>query len=259
MRRITFCFATLALFAPAVLAAQSNTQITGQTAASAAAHGFADAEAGARAQLAIDHAASVGVPRELLESKIAEGRAKGVAEARIAAAVEHRAAILSRVKTAMESRTEARASASGDVRGQAQSRTRGEARGEGREGRDALQVEALTTAELIAAADAHELGVSLESLARLNARAGKDRALALTVLADLVASGRAPEQALLSVQAAMNRGGSALVQLGATVGGARGTVPAVRAGGGAGVGVQTGAGTRGSATAGGVIRVGGGN
>src|SRR5690606_9670501 len=52
--------------------------------------GQADAEA--RIQAATRRVAAAGIPRSLVESRVAEGRAKGVPAERIAAAVERRAA-----------------------------------------------------------------------------------------------------------------------------------------------------------------------
>jgi hypothetical protein len=94
-------------------------------------------------------------------------------------------------------------------------------------------------------------------------RAGSNRAAALTVLADLVATGRAPGHALVTVQAALDRGGNALVQLGGVSAGAagqgQGQVGAggsagASAGAAAGVGVKlpaVGGSASGGATAGG--------
>ncbi len=198
----------LALMAPSL--AVSQTSGSGQAGSGATAR--ADATAEARIQAAIDHAASVGVPLSMLETKVAEGRAKGVPLERIAAAVEHRAEVLARVKSAMESR-----------------------------------FETVSDGELTAGADANEAGVSLDQLSRVAVQAGNDRSMALTVLADLVARGQVPERALLRVQAALNGGVGALTQLGnsaeARAGAeARGNAGiTVRTGTGVGVGVGGGA------------------
>ena len=162
MRRILM-IAAFGLLTPAAVVAQTEAQTTAE----------------ARMQAAIDHALTVGVPVAMLESKIAEGRAKGVSMDRIAAAVEHRAEVLARVQTAFNAR------------------------------RDAV-----SQGELTAAADAHERGVSVEKITELSARAGNDRAAALTVLADLVAKGTVPEHALLRVQAALSGGASELARMG---------------------------------------------
>jgi hypothetical protein len=201
MRR-TFLYCTmLALVAPAAAAAQAAGaagQAEARAAAAAQARGFSDAAAEARVRAAIEHAASVGVPQVLLERKIAEGRAKGVADARIAAAVERRAEAMARVMTALQRSDPA----SG----------RGEA--------------SASAAVLMAATDAHELGVDLDGVAAVYASAGNDRAVALSVLADLVADGRTPQHALVTVQAALARGGNAIVNLGATVPAGRGAAAA---------------------------------
>src|SRR5688500_5311503 len=47
---------------------------------------------------ALERAVQAGVPVELLESKVAEGRAKGVPADRIAAAVQRRLEVLERVQ-----------------------------------------------------------------------------------------------------------------------------------------------------------------
>lgn len=206
MRRILFSLAVLALFTPALLSAQSS----------------ADAAAEARMAVAIQHAMSVGVPQSLLESKVAEGRAKGVAAARIAAAVEHRAEVLARVQSAFNARAET-----------------------------------VSRSELQAAGDAHERGVDVESITELSARAGEDRAVALTILADLVASGKTPEHALLRVQAALAGGADALVQLS---GPPRGNGAVINGTAGAGADVQTtgvGATVRGATAGAARVRIGG--
>lgn len=189
MRNTMKTLVVLTLAAPVAASAQVQSGATASAEAVARATtpaAAADASAEARIRAAIARAADAGVPEAMLERKAAEGRAKGVAAARIAAAVEHRAEVLARVQGALQS---------------------------GSEG------------TLQAGADAHERGVSLDALTRLSADAGDDRAVALSVLADLVASGQtSPANALLRVEAALSRGGSALVSLGsstaATVGAA---------------------------------------
>lgn len=81
----TMIFATTLLLAPAALAAQD-----------------ADAASRARIAAAVEAAAEAGIPAHLLESKAAEGRAKGVASARVASAVEARLNALMRARTLME-------------------------------------------------------------------------------------------------------------------------------------------------------------
>jgi hypothetical protein len=152
--------------------------------AASAQTGHGDAEAAARIRVAIDRAASAGVPAWLLENKVLEGRAKGIPAARIAAAVEHRADVLARVRAALADRQPSQA-----------------------------EHTLLSAGELTAAATAHELGVKLEDLAAISARAGSNRGAALAVLADLVARGRASENALMRVQAALARGNRGLDEL----------------------------------------------
>ena len=216
------------IFAAAVLA-MSTGVLAAQTVESRT-------EAQARMDAAMQTAISAGVPTSLLESKIAEGRAKGVAEARIAAAVEQRAQVLARVQAALQTRGAQHAERSGPP---AQSR-----------GQDA-RVKAVTAGELTAAADAFEKGVDLDALARISAEAGPQRAAALTVLADLVAQGRTPEHALVTVQAALSRGGNALAGLSAGGTGASASANAAASAGtsAAASGASVGAGARAGAGA----------
>jgi hypothetical protein len=258
MRHTMITCAMLTMLAPAALTAQeagsaARPTVTAASTASAHAaaqvggqnsgHAFADAEAGARAHAAIEHAAAAGVPRELLVRKIAEGRAKGVADARIAAAVEQRAAVLTRVKTALDAGAQAEAAARSDSRGRPARGTR---------------AELVSEAELTAAADACEKGVDLESLVRLYAGAGQDRSLAVSVLAELVAGGRAPQQALASVHMALAQGNGALLQLGTGVSAAAGAALTAGVAGNSPV-PSAPAAVTGSIAGGGNIRVGGGN
>lgn len=132
-----------------------------------------------RIEAARARAAQAGIPVELLESRITEGRAKGVSEDRIAAAVERRAAGLARAKEAM-ARSTARPSAS----------------------------------ELSAGADALEAGVDGRTLRTVveTARA-EDRPVALAVLGELVKQGVPVEQALERVTVALAKRGDALARL----------------------------------------------
>jgi hypothetical protein len=63
-----------------------------------------------RINTALARARQAGIPVALLESKIAEGRAKGVPMERIAAAIERRQASLERASQAMRGQTDAAAS-----------------------------------------------------------------------------------------------------------------------------------------------------
>jgi hypothetical protein len=124
-------------------------------------------------------AAQAGIPTELLDARIAEGRAKGVAEDRIAQAVERRANGLAQAQDAMS-----------------------------RQGRRA------TTAELSAGADAIEAGVDGSSL-RIVIQAARDeeRPVALAVLGELVRQGLPVGEALNRVTLALQKRGDALANL----------------------------------------------
>lgn len=150
-------------------------------------------------QRSIEQARRSGVPVELLESKIAEGRAKGVPEARIAAAIGRRLEALQRV----------------------QSLVRPE--------------HGMTTDELGIAADAIQSGVSDAAVRTLAATApGQRRAVAIATLTQLVQLGQASETALRNVTAAMQKGPDALMNLPAQAAAARrGPPPGVPAGGAA--------------------------
>ncbi|HSK19666.1 MAG TPA: hypothetical protein VK912_11005 [Longimicrobiales bacterium] len=158
------------LLAPAALSAQS-------------AETNATARAQARIDAAMEAAARARIPAELIESKIAEGRAKAVAEERIAAAVEARVAGLVRASEALQ-------------------RAGIEARGAG---------------ELSVTADALEAGVSESAVVRISRDAPQERrAVAVAVLADLVRLGHANDNALTRVSAAV-RSSAALANLHAEV------------------------------------------
>lgn len=142
------------------------------------AQGEVAAESFARAQAA-------GIPLSLLESKLAEGRAKGVATATIEAAIERR--------------TEALIAASGVFA--------------------AAGVENAGEADFSVAADALEGGVSAEVLQTISATAPAERrAVAIAALTHLVAEGQLPEDALIRVETALQAGPEALANLAAEVG-----------------------------------------
>jgi hypothetical protein len=131
-----------------------------------------------RIDAALLRAQQAGIPVELLESKVGEGRAKGVPMARIAAAVETRFAALERARTAFRGQ--------GDV----------------------------TVAELGLGADAMQAGVNEVVLGTLAADArGENRLVAIAVLTELVRLGEVPEHALARVQEAFSRGPAALMNL----------------------------------------------
>lgn len=131
---------------------------------------------------------SAGIPVALLESKIQEGQEKGVAMDRIAAAVEQRAAGLARAQAAM---------GSGD--------------------------DELSSADLIAGADALGSGVSEAILQKISETAPQERrAVAITALTELVMMEIVPEEALQRVTDALARGPEALASLPAQAADARG-------------------------------------
>lgn len=169
------------------------------------------AAARARVEAAMQAAVEGGIPVALLEQKVAEGKAKGVSMDRIAAAVEARLAGLVR---ASEVLTEA-------------------------------GLTGATNAELSVAADAVQAGVGGTALATISTTAPPDRrVVAIAVLADLVAMGRAPDRALTEVQAALQRGPAALANLRAEAAAGLQATGGVSAGP---VGAQVGAGAGGGA------------
>ncbi|HEX6308725.1 MAG TPA: hypothetical protein VFZ69_11085 [Longimicrobiales bacterium] len=163
---LVMTMATL-LAAPAALMAQSAE---------------ANATAQARAQTpqsridaALETALSAGIPQTLIESKVAEGKAKGVAPERIAAAVEARLAGLLRAADAL---------------------TR-------------ANVQAQSAGELAVTADALEAGVSESAVVSISRDAPAERrAVAVAVLADLVRLGHANDKAFARVNAALSSSAS---------------------------------------------------
>ncbi|HET7229572.1 MAG TPA: hypothetical protein VFJ16_06185 [Longimicrobium sp.] len=134
-----------------------------------------------RIEAARQRAAHAGIPVELLNNKVAEGRAKNVPMDRIAAAVERRLASLERARAAM---------------------TGGGAR------------VALTAPDLNVGADALEAGVEPAVLGRLAQTASPNlRAVAIATLSELVSQGLSSQQALARVTAALANGAEALRQL----------------------------------------------
>ena len=130
-----------------------------------------------RINAALARAQQVGTPVALLESKIAEGKAKGVSLERIAAALERRQAALERASQAL----------------------RGEA--------DAVS-------SLAVGADAIEAGVSEVVLKAVGENAPRDRRnVAIAALTELVHQGQTPEAALARVREALRRGPDALSNL----------------------------------------------
>lgn len=171
------------------------------------------APAEARVQAALQTALQAGIPVSLLESKVAEGKAKGVPMDRIAQAVENRLQALTRARTALQKG----------------------------------HVEAATAGDLAIAADAVQAGVTDNAIAEIARTAPRERrAVAVAVLTNLVALGRASDQALAAVQAAMGRGPEALLNLQAKTAAQMQGQGANNAGGiGVGVGADASAGARG--------------
>lgn len=205
MRYWTFALTAL-LLAPGALAAQETPE--------------------ARVRSAMDRAAAAGIPTSLLESRVAEGRAKGVPMDRIAAAVERRAEAIGRAREAMSS-----------------------ARG-------------LTTADLAAGADAVEAGIGGGALRAVIEQArAEDRPVAIAVLTFLHGEQGMPvEQALARVTEALGRGPDALRTLPtrAAAAGARGGRPDGVGSGGPPSGVPAPGGKPGGGKPEGVGRPGGG-
>jgi hypothetical protein len=145
-----------------------------------------------RINTALARAREVGIPEALLQSKIAEGKAKGVSLERIAVAVERREAALERASQALHGQPDA-------------------------------------TTSLGVGADAIESGVSEAALTAVAENAPRDRRnVAIAVLTQLVQQGHVPADALERVRAALKRGPEALANLPAEAGaaGRRGGPPA---------------------------------
>jgi hypothetical protein len=125
-----------------------------------------------RIEAALTQALESGIPVALLESKIAEGRAKGVPMDRIAMAVEQRLQGLTRARNAM---------------------------GRGADDLDAAQISV--------GADALGAGVSEAVLEEIAATTPQERrTVAVAALTHLVGQGIVPEQALIRVTEALARG-----------------------------------------------------
>lgn len=131
-----------------------------------------------RIQNALDQAEEAGIPTSLLESKVAEGRAKGVPMDRIADAVQRRLQGLDRAREAL------------------------------------ANVPNVDGGDLDVGADALESGVSAAVLSELAETApGDQRAAAIAALGYLVEAEMAPPQALERVREALSRGPQALQNL----------------------------------------------
>lgn len=160
MRKILFTLAMLAV-APLSLQAQSPD------------------DAARRLESALARAVDAGIPVELLQTRIAEGRAKGVSEERIAFAVERRAAGLAKAQEALAS-----------------------------------ALERPSAEEISAGADALEAGADGQTLrAVIEAARAEDRPVALAVLGELVNQGLPVQEALERVTTALEQRGDALANL----------------------------------------------
>jgi len=130
-----------------------------------------------RINAALSRARGAGVPVALLESKMAEGKAKGIPLERIAAAIERREGALERASQALSGNP-------GD------------------------------TASLSVGADAIESGVNEAVLKAVAEDAPRDRrTVAIATLTQLVQQGDLPAAALAKVRNALKRGPDALTNL----------------------------------------------
>ena len=128
----------------------------------------------------LERARTAGIPVELLESKIAEGKAKGVSMDRIAAVVERRLAALEHASQVLRGPRESGAAGLG------------------------------------VAADAVEVGVNDAVLAAIADSTPRERrAVAIAALTQLVQLGHVPEEALERVREALARGPEAVANLAA--------------------------------------------
>jgi hypothetical protein len=133
-----------------------------------------------RVQAVMDAAARAAVPLSLLQSKIDEGRAKGVSMERIATALEARLDGLLRAQAVL---------AGG-------------------------KVHAPSVGDIAVTADALEAGVSEVALLQIQSTSpGDRRVVATAVLTALVQLGHVPEHALARVQTALSRGPESLANL----------------------------------------------
>jgi len=161
-------------FAPAAVQAQSA---TASGAASAAAQATTPQ---ARIDAAMETAVEAGIPTSLLESKVSEGKAKGVVIERIAAAVEARLEGLSRAQNALQK----------------------------------AGVSAYSEGELLVASEALSAGVSENALISVTTKAPAERrAVATAVLTDLVRLGYDEGAASARLDGAPPSGPEALVNL----------------------------------------------
>jgi hypothetical protein len=143
-----------------------------------------------RINTALARAKQVGIPVSLLESKIAEGKAKGVSLDRIAAAIERRESNLEHASQVLKG------------------------------------VQGTGDADLAVAADALESGVSDAVLKAVSEAAPRDRrAVAIAALTQLVQMGHASDVALARVRDALKGKPEELLNLPAQEGRGRGRGP----------------------------------
>ncbi len=162
------------VFAPAAVQAQST---SAAGAASAAAQATTPQ---ARIDAAMQTAVQAGIPTSLLESKVSEGKAKGVAMERVAAAVEARLEGLTRAQGALQK----------------------------------AGVSAYSEGELLVASEALSAGVSENALISVTTKAPAERrAVATAVLTDLVRLGYDEGAASARLDGALSSGPEALVNL----------------------------------------------
>lgn len=129
-------------------------------------------------QRALERAVQAGIPVELLQSKVDEGRAKGVPMDRIAGAVERRLAVLQRVRSRIDVQRE------------------------------------FTSEELGVAGDALSAGVEENVLRTISGAAPRERrAVAIAALSQLVRLGHPSGEALRRVTQALASGPEALMNL----------------------------------------------
>jgi hypothetical protein len=158
----------LVMMVPALLLAPAS--LSGQSAEASATAQARARTPQARIDAALAAAGRADVPTSLIESKIAEGEAKGVALERIAAAVEARVAALVRASEAMKR----------------------------------ADIAVRNAGELSVTADALEAGVSEDAVVRISRDAPQERrAVAVAVLADLVRLGHPTDHAFTRVSAAV--------------------------------------------------------
>jgi hypothetical protein len=158
----------LVMMVPALLLAPAS--LSGQSAEASATAQARARTPQARIDAAMAAAGRADVPTSLIESKIAEGEAKGVALERIAAAVEARVAALVRASEAMKR----------------------------------ADIAVRNAGELSVTADALEAGVSEDAVVRISRDAPQERrAVAVAVLADLVRLGHPTDHAFTRVSAAV--------------------------------------------------------